>query len=30
VIRRGVLTCAQAASGCTFVLELPEDVRSVE
>jgi len=30
VIRRGVLTCAQAASGCTFVLKLPEDVRSVE
>ncbi|HYN14445.1 MAG TPA: hypothetical protein VES66_01480, partial [Terriglobales bacterium] len=30
VIRRGVLTCSQAMSDCTFVLTLPEDVRSVE
>lgn len=30
VVRRGVLTCSQAASGCTLVLMLPEDVRSVE
>ncbi len=30
VIRRGVLTCSQAASDCTFVLVVPEDVRSVE
>jgi tetratricopeptide (TPR) repeat protein len=30
VVRRGVLTCTQAASGCTLVLMLPEDVRSVE
>ena len=30
VIRRGVLTCSQGASDCTFVLMLPEDVRSVE
>jgi len=30
VIRRGVLTCPQAPNACTFVLMLPEDVRSVE
>ncbi|HVP51184.1 MAG TPA: DUF3857 domain-containing protein [Terriglobales bacterium] len=30
VIRRGVLSCSQGASDCTFVLMLPEDVRSVE
>ncbi|MFZ3214308.1 MAG: DUF3857 domain-containing protein [Terriglobales bacterium] len=30
VIRRGVLTCSQGVSECTFVLVLPEDVRSVE
>ncbi len=30
VIRRGVLTCSQAVSDCTFVLTLPQDVRSVE
>jgi tetratricopeptide (TPR) repeat protein len=30
VIRRGVLTCSETSSDCTFVLALPEDVRSVE
>jgi tetratricopeptide (TPR) repeat protein len=30
VIRRGVMTCSQAAGDCSFVLMLPEDVRSVE
>jgi len=30
IIRRGVLSCPQAANACTFVLMLPEDVRSVE
>jgi tetratricopeptide (TPR) repeat protein len=30
VIRRGVLTCSRGVSDCTFVLTLPEDVRSVE
>ena len=30
VIRRGVLTCSQSIRDCTFVLTLPEDVRSVE
>jgi len=30
VIRRGVLTCPPGISDCTFVLMLPEDVRSVE
>ena len=30
VIRRGVLTCSRGASDCTFVLTLPQDVRSVE
>jgi tetratricopeptide (TPR) repeat protein len=30
IIRRGVLTCPQVAGACTFVLMLPEDVRSVE
>jgi len=25
-----VLTCPQVAGACTFVLMLPEDVRSVE
>ena len=30
IIRRGVLTCSQAGSDCTFVLVVPEDVRSVD
>jgi len=30
VIRRGVLTCSQAGGDCTFVLAVPEDVRSVD
>ena len=30
VIRRGVLSCSQGASDCTFVLARPQDVRSVE
>ena len=30
IIRRGILTCSQAVSDCTFVLVVPEDVRSVD
>jgi Flp pilus assembly protein TadD/transglutaminase-like putative cysteine protease len=30
VIRRGVLSCSQAVSDCTFVLVVPEDVTSVD
>ena len=30
VIRRGVLTCSQALGDCSFVLVVPEDVRSVD
>jgi tetratricopeptide (TPR) repeat protein len=30
ILRRGTLSCTAAASDCTFVLVLPEDVRSVD
>jgi Flp pilus assembly protein TadD len=30
ILRRGTLSCADAASDCTFVLVLPEDVKSVD
>jgi len=30
ILRRGKLTCSGPASDCTFVLYLPEDVRSVQ
>lgn len=29
ILRRGVLSCTQEAGGCTFVLMLPDDVRTV-
>jgi tetratricopeptide (TPR) repeat protein len=29
ILRRGVLSCSQAAGNCTFVLMLPDDVRSI-
>ena len=29
ILRRGVLSCSQASGSCTFVLVLPDDVRSV-
>jgi Flp pilus assembly protein TadD len=29
ILRRGVLSCPQAAGNCTFVLMLPDDVRTV-
>ena len=29
ILRRGVLSCSQGAPACTFVLMLPDDVRSV-
>jgi tetratricopeptide (TPR) repeat protein/transglutaminase-like putative cysteine protease len=30
ILRRGVLSCSQASSRCTFVLTLPDDVRSID
>jgi len=30
VLRRGILSCAATSSDCTFVLDLPDDVRSVD
>jgi Flp pilus assembly protein TadD len=30
VLRRGILSCTSTSSDCTFVLDLPEDVRSVD
>ena len=30
LLRRGTLRCATASEDCTFVLELPEDVKSAE
>jgi len=30
ILRRGVLSCSQAASHCMFVLMLPDDVRSID
>jgi tetratricopeptide (TPR) repeat protein len=29
ILRRGTLSCSQAAGNCTFVLMLPDDVRSI-
>ncbi len=29
ILRRGALTCSQQAGNCTFVLMLPDDVRSI-
>jgi Flp pilus assembly protein TadD len=30
ILRRGILTCTESSPDCTFVLDLPEDVRSVD
>ena len=30
ILRRGVLTCSTASGNCTFVLMLPDDVRTVD
>ncbi len=30
ILRRGVLSCSQAASNCRFVLMLPDDVRTID
>ena len=30
ILRRGVLSCSAATGNCTFVLMLPDDVRTVE
>ena len=30
ILRRGVLSCSQASSQCTYVLMLPDDVRTID
>jgi hypothetical protein len=30
ILRRGVLSCGASSPDCTFVLDLPEDVKSVD
>jgi hypothetical protein len=30
ILRRGILSCSTAAGTCTFVLILPDDVRTVD
>jgi hypothetical protein len=30
ILRRGVLSCSQANSQCTYVLMLPDDVRTID
>jgi hypothetical protein len=30
ILRRGILSCSQTNSQCTYVLMLPDDVRSID